>query len=255
MSNIRYLHGDEYYLTSNQRLLPFTYSIRRILAQQSPLIESPQLSVMMMRREDIDNADFGKKLNALAGMGNQGSKHRDSVRTRMTHNLNMYSFFRESRLNFPHTYNMTDEDAIEIREVHNRENVQEVSRNYQKEIRPALKTLSGSYRDKGHIFDEPLLQHMYAEHLLNDEEMVEARDKLEHSAFFPPEFQKAFEQADFPIAHALDKGYLFKELGKIEEALESMLKAEQLLQQYDSNEQKVVSTISRLNVLYLKAEL
>ncbi len=63
------------------------------------------------------------------------------------------------------------------------------------------------------------------------------------------------EQADFPIAHALDKGYLFKELGKIEEALESMLKAEQLLQQYDSNEQKVVSTISRLNVLYLKAEL
>ncbi|MDG1751002.1 MAG: diguanylate cyclase [Thalassotalea sp.] len=62
------------------------------------------------------------------------------------------------------------------------------------------------------------------------------------------------EQVDIPIAHALDKGYLFMELGRYEEALESMHIATEYLKKYEGSEQKVVSTISRINLLYLKAE-
>lgn len=63
------------------------------------------------------------------------------------------------------------------------------------------------------------------------------------------------QQADFPISHALDKGYLFMELSRFDEALESLIKAAELLKQYDNSQEKVVSTISKLNVYYLKAEL
>ena len=63
------------------------------------------------------------------------------------------------------------------------------------------------------------------------------------------------QQADFPIAHALDKGYLFMELERYEEALESMNKASDLLKNYKNSDKKVVTTISKINVLYLKAEL
>ncbi|WP_284245501.1 GGDEF domain-containing protein [Thalassotalea insulae] len=76
-----------------------------------------------------------------------------------------------------------------------------------------------------------------------------------HYMLLASQYAENAQQADFPIAHALDKGYLFKELGKTQEALESMLKAEQLLKQYNNHKQKMVSTISQLNVLYLKAEL
>jgi diguanylate cyclase len=62
------------------------------------------------------------------------------------------------------------------------------------------------------------------------------------------------EQVDIPIAHALDKGYLFMELGRYQEALENMDIATEYLKKYDESDQKVVNTISRLNLLYLKAE-
>lgn len=62
------------------------------------------------------------------------------------------------------------------------------------------------------------------------------------------------EQVDIPIAHALDKGYLFLELGRYQEALESMHIATEYLKKYQGSEPKVVSTISKLNLLYLKAE-
>jgi diguanylate cyclase (GGDEF)-like protein len=62
------------------------------------------------------------------------------------------------------------------------------------------------------------------------------------------------EQVDIPIAHALDKGYLFMELGRYKEALENMHIATEYLKKYDGSDQKVVNTISRLNLLYLKAE-
>ena len=62
------------------------------------------------------------------------------------------------------------------------------------------------------------------------------------------------EQVDIPIAHALDKGYLFFELGRYQEALENMHIATEYLKKYQGSEQKVVNTISKLNLLYLKAE-
>lgn len=62
------------------------------------------------------------------------------------------------------------------------------------------------------------------------------------------------EQVDIPIAHALDKGYLFFELGRYQEALDNMHIATEYLKKYEGSEQKVVNTISKLNLLYLKAE-
>ncbi|WP_206483764.1 tetratricopeptide repeat-containing diguanylate cyclase [Thalassotalea sp. G2M2-11] len=63
------------------------------------------------------------------------------------------------------------------------------------------------------------------------------------------------QQADIPISFALERGYLFRELGKIEEAIASMEQAEQLLREYQDNEHKIISTISQLDVYYLKAQL
>ncbi|WP_353518802.1 tetratricopeptide repeat-containing diguanylate cyclase [Thalassotalea sp. SU-HH00458] len=62
------------------------------------------------------------------------------------------------------------------------------------------------------------------------------------------------EQVDIPIAHALDKGYLFLELGRYQEALNNMHVATEYLKQYEGSEKKVVNTISKLDLLYLKAE-
>ncbi|WP_303450929.1 tetratricopeptide repeat-containing diguanylate cyclase [Colwellia sp. 1_MG-2023] len=62
------------------------------------------------------------------------------------------------------------------------------------------------------------------------------------------------EQVDIPIAHALDKGYLFLELGRYQEALDNMHIATEYLKQYEGSDQKIVTTISKLNLLYLKAE-
>jgi diguanylate cyclase (GGDEF)-like protein len=62
------------------------------------------------------------------------------------------------------------------------------------------------------------------------------------------------EQVDIPIAHALDKGYLFMELGRYQEALENLHIATEYFKDYEDTDQKVVSTISRLNLYYLKAE-
>ena len=62
------------------------------------------------------------------------------------------------------------------------------------------------------------------------------------------------EQVDIPIAHALDKGYLFLELGRYQEALENMQLATEYLKKYQDSDQKVINTISQINLLYLKAE-
>ncbi|MEW6990768.1 diguanylate cyclase [Colwelliaceae bacterium 6441] len=62
------------------------------------------------------------------------------------------------------------------------------------------------------------------------------------------------EQVDIPIGHALDKGYLFMELGRYEEALENMHIATEYYKNYQGEEQKMVNTLARLNLLFLKAE-
>lgn len=63
------------------------------------------------------------------------------------------------------------------------------------------------------------------------------------------------EQVDIPIAHALDKGYLFKELGKYEEALTSLNEAEEFFKGYESSTRKAVSNNSRLNLYFLSADI
>lgn len=62
------------------------------------------------------------------------------------------------------------------------------------------------------------------------------------------------EQIDIPINHALDKGFLFFELERYDEALESIELAKRLFKPYENSEQKIVTTISRLNLLYLTGE-
>jgi len=69
------------------------------------------------------------------------------------------------------------------------------------------------------------------------------------------QYAKNAQQADFPITHALDRSFLFMELQRFDEALESMNTASEILKEYENSDKKVVTSISKLNVLYLKSEL
>ncbi|MFD1621767.1 diguanylate cyclase [Thalassotalea marina] len=69
------------------------------------------------------------------------------------------------------------------------------------------------------------------------------------------EYMQHAEQVDVPINYALEKGYLFLELERYDEALTSLEEATKLFKLYENNEEKITATISKLNVLYLSGEL
>ena len=62
------------------------------------------------------------------------------------------------------------------------------------------------------------------------------------------------EQVDIPLSHALDRSYLFIELERYQEALASLQIANEYLKKNAQTDQKAMGTMSRLNLLYLKAE-
>lgn len=63
------------------------------------------------------------------------------------------------------------------------------------------------------------------------------------------------EQIDAPLNHALDKGYLLMELERYDEAITHLEQASEYFKRYENSEQKMMTTMSRLDILYLKAEV
>lgn len=69
------------------------------------------------------------------------------------------------------------------------------------------------------------------------------------------EFAIGVEQVDVPILNVLDKGFLFLELGKLDEALEAAQEADRLITKYPDFLQRANSSRALIDTLYLKAKV